>query len=79
MRSAPLGSPRWLKDELLDKENFYSLREAHPIIESWHWHSKTVRSHAPLGYRPLALEALALEVFVPAFGLAACTTSTGSA
>jgi len=33
MRSAPLGSPRWLKDELLDGEIFYSLHEAHIIIE----------------------------------------------
>ena len=51
-----------LRDELLDGEIFYSLREAQVIIESWRWHYNEVRPHASLGYR-----APAPEVIVPAF------------
>ena len=51
-----------LRDELLDGDIFYSLREAQVIIESWRRHYNTVRPHASLGYRPPAP-----EVFVPAF------------
>src|ERR671928_1898532 len=43
-----------LRDELLDGELFYSLREAQIIIESWRVHYNTVRPHASLGYRPPA-------------------------
>ncbi len=50
-----------LRDELLDGEIFYSLREAQIVIESWRRHYNTVRPHASLGYR-----APAPEVFVPA-------------
>jgi putative transposase len=51
-----------LRDELLDGEIFYSLREAQIIIESWRRHYNSVRPHASLGYRPPAP-----EVVVPAF------------
>jgi transposase InsO family protein len=50
-----------LRDELLNGEIFYSLREAQIIIESWRIHYNTKRPHASLGYRPPAP-----EVFVPA-------------
>jgi putative transposase len=50
-----------MRDELLDGELFYSLREAQIIIESWRIHYNTRRPHASLGYRPPAP-----EVFVPA-------------
>ena len=50
-----------LRDELLDGEIFYSLREAEIVIESWRRHYNTVRPHASLGYR-----APAPEVFLPA-------------
>ena len=50
-----------LRDELLDGEVFYTLREAQIIIESWRRHYNTVRPHGALGYRPPAP-----EVFVPA-------------
>jgi putative transposase len=53
-----------LRDELLDGEIFYTLREAQIIIESWRRHYNAVRPHASIGYR-----APAPEVFVP--GLAA--------
>jgi putative transposase len=50
-----------LRDELLDGEIFYSLKEAKIVIESWRRHYNTVRPHGSLGYRPPAP-----EVFVPA-------------
>jgi putative transposase len=34
-----------LRDELLNGELFYSLREAEIIIESWRQHDATVRPH----------------------------------
>src|SRR5215208_7161527 len=51
-----------LRDELLNGEIFYTLREAKVVIESWRQHSNSVRPHASLGYRPPAP-----ELFVPAF------------
>ena len=57
-----------LRDELLDGEIFYSLREAEVVIESWRRHYNAVRPHASLGYRaPAPAPAPAPEVFVPAF------------
>jgi putative transposase len=53
-----------LRDELLDGEVFYTLREAQIVIESWRRHYNTVRPHASIGYR-----APAPEVFVPAFAV----------
>lgn len=50
-----------LRDELLNGEVFYSLREAQIVIESWRRHYNAVRPHASLGYKPPAP-----EVFVPA-------------
>ena len=51
-----------LRDELLNGEIFYSLREAQIVIESWRRHYNTIRPHGSIGYRPPAP-----EVFVPAF------------
>jgi putative transposase len=51
-----------LRDELLNGEIFYTLREAQIVIESWRRHFNTVRPHESLNYKPLAP-----EVFVPAF------------
>jgi putative transposase len=48
-----------LRDELLDGEIFYSLREAQVVIEAWRQHHNTVRPHSALGYRPPAPEAVA--------------------
>ncbi len=45
-----------LRDELLNGEIFYSLREAEIILESWRRHYNTVRPHASLGYKPPAPE-----------------------
>ncbi len=51
-----------LRDELLNGEIFYTLKEAQIVIESWRRHYNAVRPHASLGYRPPAP-----AVFVPAF------------
>src|SRR5215216_1952794 len=45
-----------LRDELLDGEIFYSLREAQVVIESWRRHYNQVRPHASLGFKPPAPE-----------------------
>jgi len=50
-----------LRDELLDGEIFYTLKEAQSGIESWRRHYNAVRPHASLGY-----QAPAPEVIVPA-------------
>ena len=47
-----------MRDELLNGEIFYSLREAQIIIESWRKHYNTKRPHSALGYRQLAPEAI---------------------
>lgn len=43
-----------LRDELLNGEIFYTLREAKVLIEQWRQHYNTVRPHSALGYRPPA-------------------------
>jgi putative transposase len=47
-----------LRDELLNGEIFYTLKEAKIIIEGWRRHYNTVRPHSSLGYKPPAPEAL---------------------
>jgi transposase InsO family protein len=47
-----------LRDELLDREIFHSLREAQVLIEAWRRHYNGVRPHSALGYRPPAPEAV---------------------
>ncbi len=43
-----------LRDELLDREIFYTLTEAKVLIERWRRQYNTVRPHSALGYRPPA-------------------------
>ena len=43
-----------LRDECLNGEIFYSLKEAQIVIESWRRQYNAVRPHAALGYRPPA-------------------------
>jgi transposase InsO family protein len=45
-----------LRDELLNGEIFYTLKEAKILIERWRHHYNTVRPHSALGYRPPAPE-----------------------
>jgi transposase InsO family protein len=46
-----------LRDELLNGEIFYTLKEAKTVIEAWRRHYNTVRPHSSLGYRPPAPQA----------------------
>ena len=48
-----------LRDELLNGEIFYSLKEARVVIEQWRHHYNTVRPHSSLGYRPPAPQTFA--------------------
>ena len=43
-----------LRDELLNGEIFYTLREAQILIEKWRRHYNEVRPHSSLNYRPPA-------------------------
>ena len=43
-----------LRDELLDGEIFYTLREAQVLIEAWRRHYNALRPHSALGWRPPA-------------------------
>ena len=46
-----------LRDELLNREIFYSLKEAKAVIGQWRSHYNAVRPHSSLGYRPPAPQA----------------------
>lgn len=43
-----------LRDELLNGEIFYSLKEAQVVIEQWRKHYNQKRPHSSLGYKPPA-------------------------
>jgi putative transposase len=51
-----------LRDELLNREIFYTLPEACILIEQWRRHHNGVRPHSALGYRPPAPETIAFPV-----------------
>ena len=46
------------RDELLNGELFYTLKEAQILIEQWRVHYNTVRPHSALGYRPPAPQSI---------------------
>ena len=48
-----------LRDELLNGQIFYTLREAKVLIERWRQYYNRKRPHSSLGYRPPAPEAIA--------------------
>lgn len=52
-----------LRDELLNRELFCSLKEAQVIIESWRKHYNTKRPHSSLGYRPPAPETFTPKLY----------------
>ena len=43
-----------MRDELLNREIFYTLKEAQVLIERWRKEYNTFRPHSSLGYRPPA-------------------------
>ena len=47
-----------MRDELLDREIFTTLKEARVLIEQWRQEYNQVRPHSSLGYRPPAPEAI---------------------
>ena len=47
-----------LRDELLDREIFYTLKEAKVLVEEWRREYNTLRPHSALGYRPPAPEVI---------------------
>ena len=54
-----------LRNELLNGEIFYTLREAQVLIEQWRLHYNRIRPHSALGYRPPAPEARGLSLATP--------------
>ena len=50
-----------MRDELLAREIFYSLKEAQVMIEMWRQQYKTIRPHSALGYRPPVPAAIILQ------------------
>jgi len=56
-----------LRDELLNREIFYTLEEARVLIENWRREYNTIRPHSSLGYRPPAPQTRTL---IPALALA---------
>jgi transposase InsO family protein len=49
-----------MRDQLLNGELFYTLKEAQIIIERWRIHYNTVRPHSSLGSQPPAPETIQL-------------------
>ena len=47
-----------LRDELLNGEIFYSLKEVQILTERWRREYNTIRPHSSLGYRPPVPEAI---------------------
>ena len=47
-----------LRDELLNREIFYSLKEVQILTERWRREHNTIRPHSSLGYRPPVPEAI---------------------
>jgi len=47
-----------LRDELLNRELFYTLNEARVLVEMWRKEYNTIRPHSSLGYKPPAPEAV---------------------
>ena len=54
-----------LRDELLNGEIFYTLKEAQVLIESWRRHYNAIRPHSSLGYRPPAPETIVVPSWPP--------------
>ena len=50
-----------MRDELLSREIFYSLKEAQVMIEMWRREYNTIRPHSALGYRPPTPEAILFQ------------------
>jgi transposase InsO family protein len=49
------------RDELLDREIFYTLQEVRVLVERWRQHYNRIRPHSALGYQPPAPEAVEIR------------------
>jgi putative transposase len=58
-----------LRDELVNGEIFYTLKEAQILIERWRWEYNTVRPHSAMRYRPPAPEAIQLTSIDPGYAI----------
>ncbi len=47
-----------MRDELLNREIFYTLKEAQVLMEQWRREYNTLRPHSALNYRPPAPETI---------------------
>ena len=56
-----------LRDEFLNREILYSLKEAQILIEWWRRHYNALRPHSALGYRPPAPKALLPRPVMPPY------------
>ena len=54
-----------LRDELLNGEIFYTLKEAQILVESWRRHYNAVRPHSSLGYRSPTPETIVMPSWPP--------------
>ena len=61
-----------LRDELLNREIFYNLKEAKVLIENWRKEYNSLRPHSSLDYRPPAPEAIEPLTFNPVW-FTSCT------
>jgi transposase InsO family protein len=50
-----------MRDELLAREIFFSIKEAQIMIEIWRKQYNTIQPHSSLGYQPPAPEAIVLQ------------------
>ena len=62
-----------LRDEFLDREIPFTLKEAQVLIERWRRHYNAARPHSSLGYRPPARAAILQAATMPPYarGMAA--------
>lgn len=60
-----------LRDELLKREVFYTVKEARVMVENWRKHYNTKRPHSSLGYKPPAPETFTPRKIELAHGIAA--------
>jgi len=58
-----------MRDELLNREIFYTLKEAQVLIERWRKEYNTIRPHSSLGYQPPAPQAWLLSTPILQSGL----------
>ena len=58
-----------LRDEILNTEIFYTLREAKVLIERWRHHYKTARPHSSLGYRRPVPETILPNIDGPTYAV----------